>query len=95
MPPVYTTPLSTAVIGAAIAVHRALGPGLLESAYDQCLEREFMQRGLKCARELALPVTYGGATLDCGYRIDFVVESELLVETKAVEKILPGTTRRS
>jgi len=89
MPPVYTTPLSTAVIGAAIAVHRVLGPGLLESAYDLCLERELTQRGLKYDRELTVPVEYGGSTLECGYRVDFVVESELLVETKAVERILP------
>jgi GxxExxY protein len=89
MPPVYTTPLSTAVIGAAIAVHRALGPGLLESAYDHCLECEFARRSLKYARELAVPVAYDGSTVDCGYRVDFVVESELLVETKAVERILP------
>ena len=89
MPPVYTTPLSTAVIGAAIAVHRALGPGLLESAYDHCLEHEFAQRGLKYARELAVPVSYDGSMVECGYRVDFVVESELLVETKAVERILP------
>ena len=89
MSPVYTTQLSAAVIGAAITVHRALGPGLLESAYHHCLARELKQRGLKYARELAVPVTYDGTTLDCGYRVDFVVESELIVETKAVERILP------
>ena len=89
MPPVYTTPLSRAVIGAAIAVHRSLGPGLLESAYDHCLEQEFSGRGLKYARELVVPVVYNGSNVDCGYRVDFVVESELLVEIKAVERILP------
>lgn len=73
------------VIGAAIAVHRELGPGLLESAYDACTAFELVDRGLKFERQMALPVVYRGHRLDCGYRIDYLVEDEVIIEIKSVE----------
>lgn len=75
------------VIGAAIAVHRALGPGLLESTYEACLCYELNKRGLSVQRQVALPVVYDGVKLDCGYRIDLLVEGVVLVELKAVDKL--------
>jgi GxxExxY protein len=80
--------LSDAVIGGAIAVHRELGPGLLESAYEACLAYELADRGLKFERQKELPVVYRGLHMDCGYR-DLLVEGSLVVELKAVEKLLP------
>lgn len=81
--------ISEQVIGAAIEVHRHLGPGLLESAYQQCLAHEMSLRGLAFEREKALPVYYKGVSLDCGYRVDFLVEGKVLVELKATEALLP------
>jgi GxxExxY protein len=81
--------LTEAVIGAAIEVHRALGPGLLESAYETCLCFELGQRQIYFQRQLALPVTYKGIPLDCSYRIDIVVDNQLILEVKAVERIQP------
>lgn len=81
--------ITEAIIGAAIAVHRALGPGLLESAYEACLAYELMERGLKVERQKGLPVTYQGVQLDCGYRIDLLVEKQVVVELKAVERFEP------
>ena len=75
------------VIGAAIAVHRELGPGLLESAYEACLAYELAQRGLAVERQKALPVTYREVKLDCGYRIDLLVEKEVIVELKAAKRL--------
>ncbi|MGE5606003.1 MAG: GxxExxY protein [Bacteroidota bacterium] len=80
--------LSNKVIGCAIEVHRHLGPGLLESAYTQCLAHEFSIKGIKFEIEKPLPVEYKGVRLDCGYRIDLLVESELIIEIKAVEETL-------
>ena len=77
------------IIGAAIAVHRALGPGLLESTYEACMLYELNERGLKTERQKALPVTYRGVHLECGYRIDLLVEDLVIVELKAVEKLEP------
>jgi len=77
------------IIGAAINVHRALGPGLLESAYETCLAYELDQLGLKVERQKPLPVRYRGITLDCGYRLDLVVENSVIVEVKATEGLLP------
>ncbi len=77
------------IIGAAIEVHRALGPGLLESAYQACLRRELTLQGLVCEAEKILPVEYKGTILDCGYRIDLLVENSVIVELKAVEEIAP------
>jgi GxxExxY protein len=81
--------LSEAVIGLGIEVHRALGPGLLESAYEQCLCYELEQRRIPFKRQVALPVTYKDIRLDCGYRLDIVVDQRLVIELKTVEKILP------
>jgi len=80
---------SSAVIGACIEVHRNLGPGLLESAYERCLCQELALRGLQFERQRLLPINYKGLELDCGYRLDLVVERELIVELKAVEQLLP------
>ncbi|MCA9282333.1 MAG: GxxExxY protein [Phycisphaeraceae bacterium] len=81
--------LTGRVIGAAIEVHRALGPGLLESAYEQCLCYELGQRGIEHARQLDLPVSYKGIQLECGYRLDVVVENSLILEIKAVDQLAP------
>jgi len=78
-------PLTGNVIGAAIEVHKALGPGLLESAYQKCLEYELKQRGLDVRREVALPVRFKDLELEYGYRIDLLINDELVVETKTVE----------
>ena len=78
-----TDPLTHSIIGAAIEVHRALGPGLLESAYEACLAHELGQRGLSVERQVALPVVYQGLRLECGYRMDMVVEGAVVVEVKA------------
>ncbi|HEY3837259.1 MAG TPA: GxxExxY protein, partial [Bryobacteraceae bacterium] len=76
-------------IGAAIDVHRAIGPGLLESAYVQCLCYELASRKISFQLELPLPVRYKGLKLDCGYRIDLMVADSVVVEVKAVERIVP------
>jgi GxxExxY protein len=81
--------LTNAVIGAAIEVHKALGPGLLESAYEVCLADELQSRGVRLERQCDVPVEYKGRLLECGYRIDMLVENEVVVELKSVEKILP------
>jgi GxxExxY protein len=77
------------IIGAAIEVHRALGPGLLESAYEECLCHELRSRGVPFDRQLPLPVTYKGITLECGYRLDLFVAGRVIVELKSVEKLEP------
>lgn len=82
-------PLTREIIGAAIEVHRALGPGLLESAYHACLCRELEARGVAFESELDLPLVYRGSLVDCAYRIDLLVGGLVVVELKAVEKILP------
>jgi GxxExxY protein len=81
--------LTEAVIGCAIEVHRFLGPGLLESAYEECLSCELTQSGLVIARQVPLPVVYKEVRLDCGYRIDMIVEGRLVLEIKPVETLLP------
>ena len=81
--------LSNRVIGCAIEVHRALGPGLLESAYEQCLARELALSDIPFQVQAPLPVEYKGVRLDCGYRIDLFVEKKLIIELKVVEKFLP------
>ncbi|MDP2936344.1 MAG: GxxExxY protein [Dehalococcoidia bacterium] len=77
------------IIGAAIEVHRALGPGLLESAYEECLCRELTLRQLPFERQWPLPLVYKGLRLDCGYRLDLVVDNAIIVEIKAVESLQP------
>jgi GxxExxY protein len=79
---------SESVIGACIEVHRHLGPGLLESAYEQCVAHELTLRGLRFERQRAVPLDYKGMPLECGYRLDFVVEEELIVEIKSVDRLL-------
>ena len=77
------------VIGAAIAVHRALGPGLLESAYQECLCQELALRGIPFEREVPLPLEYKGIRCECGYRLDILVAGAVVVEVKAIEAIAP------
>ncbi len=77
------------IIGAAIEVHRRLGPGLPESAYEACLSQELALRGVPFRRQQPLPVSYQGVELDCGYRMDLVVGDEVVVEIKAVEALRP------
>ena len=81
--------LTGKIIGAAIEVHKALGPGLLESAYEECLCHEFGLKGLSNEKQKPLPVIYKGIELDCGYRLDLVVENAIILELKACEKIEP------
>jgi GxxExxY protein len=82
-------PRTSPIIGAAIEVHRYLGPGLLESAYEECLCHELHLRGLQFERQVDLPVSYKGLLLGCGYKIDLIVEQEVVLELKAIEKLLP------
>jgi len=84
-----TNKLTETIIGVAMDVHRALGPGLLESAYEECLCHELCLRDLHIQRQLAMPVSYKGIELDCGYRLDLVVSDLVVVELKAVESLLP------
>jgi GxxExxY protein len=77
------------IIGAAIAVHRALGPGLLESAYEACLAFELTERGLKVEQQKPLPVVYREVRVDCGYRLDLLVEDSVIVELKSVDQLAP------
>ena len=81
--------LTEKIIGCAIEVHKALAPGLLESAYEECFCYELTQNGLLVRRQVPLPVVYKGIQLDCGYRIDVVVNDLIVVELKTVEKLLP------
>jgi GxxExxY protein len=83
------TDLTHRIIGAAIEVHRQLGPGLLESAYEECVAREFVLRGISFERQKPIPVIYKGVKLECGYRIDLLVEGHVVVELKAIENISP------
>ncbi|HVX83992.1 MAG TPA: GxxExxY protein [Phycisphaerae bacterium] len=81
-------PLSEAVIGAAIEVHRHLGPGLLESAYETCMEYELRERGLLVARQVPVAIRYKSIRIANGYKLDLLVEKKLVVELKAVERVL-------
>ncbi len=81
--------LTEAIIGAAIEVHRELGPGLLESAYEECFCHELHLRNLNFQRQVELPVAYKGLKLDCGYRLDVVVDNAVIVELKSIEQISP------
>ena len=85
----YGGELTERVIGLAIDVHRSLGPGLLESAYEECLSFELDQAGLSYRRQVPLPVIYKDVRLDCGYRMDLVVENKLIIEIKATERLMP------
>lgn len=81
--------LTEQVIGAAIRVHKALGPGLLESAYETCLAHELLQRGIECGRQVEVPIVYRGCRLSSGFRIDLLVQEEVIVELKAIEELAP------
>ncbi len=83
-----TNKLTEKVIGCAIEVHKSLGPGLLEAAYEQCLSKELTLEGIKFKTQDPLPVTYKGVRLECGYRVDFLVEKTLIIELKSIEKAL-------
>jgi GxxExxY protein len=81
-------PLTHNIIGAAIEVHRHMGPGLLESAYEECLTHELSLRNLAVRRQVAMPISYKGQTLELGYRPDLVVDGQVVVELKCVEKLI-------
>jgi GxxExxY protein len=81
--------ITQTVIGAAIEVHKALGPGLLESAYEACLCREMALRGVPFERQRELPLSYKGTNVDCGYRIDILAANAVVIEVKAVEALEP------
>ena len=87
--PHQNDPLTEKIIGFAIEVHRHLGPGLLESAYEECLCYELGQSGLTFRRQVPLPVVYKAIRLDCGYRMDVVVEERVILEIKSVERLMP------
>lgn len=81
--------VATQIVDSAVRVHRTLGPGLLESAYQKCLAHELRQRGLQVDVELTLPVEYDGLQIDAGYRIDMLVEGQVVIENKCVETLEP------
>ena len=81
--------LTERIIGAAIEVHRSLGPGLLESVYEECLADELQRSGIQFTRQLELPIEYKGRRLDAGYRLDFLIDNTVIVELKSVEQIMP------
>lgn len=81
--------ITEAIIGSAIEVHRALGPGLLESAYVACLVYELRERGFKVLQEVPLPLVYKEVKLDCGYRLDLLVSDAVIIEVKSVESLAP------
>lgn len=81
--------ISGEIIGAAMKVHSALGPGLLESAHEACLVHELKKRDVKVISQVALPVNYDGVTIELGYRLDLLVENKVIVELKAVDKVSP------
>ena len=84
-----TNEITRKIIGAAMRVHSALGPGLLESAYQACIAFELAQEGLKFEQQKALPLVYREVKLDCGYRLDLLVEDQVVVEIKAIDALLP------
>ena len=85
----YEKELTNRIIGAAVEVHRHLGPGLLESAYEECLCHELRLRELSFERQKPLPLEYKSLKLDCGYRIDVIVENKVILELKCVNSIIP------
>ena len=81
--------ITETIIGAAINVHRELGPGLLESAYEACMVFELAQAGLKVEQQKPLPIVYREVKLECGYRLDLMIENEVIIEIKSIEKLMP------
>jgi GxxExxY protein len=86
---VENDPLTERIIGFAIDIHRHLGPGLLESAYEECLAFELKQAGILFERQINVPVVYKSIRLDCAYRLDLMIENQLIVEIKSVERLIP------
>jgi GxxExxY protein len=86
---VHRDPVAGEILDAAIKVHRTLGPGLLESSYEVCLHHELTLRSLRVERQVGMPIVYEGRALDCGYRLDLVVDRDIIVEVKSVERLLP------
>ncbi len=84
-----TNELTRQIIGAAMRVHAVLGPGLLENAYEACLKHELIRRGFRVETQITLPVVYEGLIVDLGYRMDMLVEGEVVLELKAIEQVLP------
>jgi GxxExxY protein len=84
--------LTDAIIGAAISVHRELGPGLLESVYEKCLAFELADQGFSVTTQKEIPVSYKNLTFDCGFRADLIVENKVLVELKSIDQLLPVHT---
>lgn len=84
---IHENQITEAIIGSAIKVHKALGPGLLESAYQECLFYELKKAGLKVEKEKSLPLIYEEVRLDCGYRVDLIVEDQIIIELKSVEEL--------
>lgn len=82
-------PITEQIIGGGMEVHRAHGPGLLESTYEACLNWELLARGMRVQRQLAVPVTYRGHTIEVGYRVDLLVEGQVVVEVKSVLRVPP------
>ncbi|MCX6165484.1 MAG: GxxExxY protein, partial [Ignavibacteriae bacterium] len=82
--------VSNKIIGCAIEVHKTLGPGLLESVYEECLCFELSKQNIKFQRQLSIPIKYKDSDLEIGYRVDLLVEDIVLIELKAVEKVFPG-----
>lgn len=80
-------PIARTLVDAGLKVHRALGPGLLESAYEHCLAHELHGRGLQLQRQVVLPIAYDGVTIDAGYRLDLLVENVIVVEVKSVDAL--------
>jgi GxxExxY protein len=85
--PSHVERVATSIVDAGLKVHRALGPGLLESAYEHCLAHELALRGLGVRRQVVLPITYEGSTLDAGYRLDLLVAESVVVEVKAIDAL--------
>ena len=81
--------LSKVILDSAIEVHRQLGPGLLESVYEHCLVKEFKLRNINSMKQIGIPIIYKGETLDADYRIDILVENEIIIELKSVETLMP------
>ena len=81
--------ISENIIGSAIDVHKELGPGLLESAYEECLCHELALRGIRFSRQNAISIRYKGVNLECGYRMDLLVEDKIVVELKSIDKLMP------
>ena len=85
----YVRDLSRVIIGCAMRVHTALGPGLLESAYEQCLDYELKKKGFNVGKQIPIPLVYEEVQLDCVYRLDLIVENKVIIEVKSVESLKP------